>query len=106
MLANKKKNLNLALDFIRCYQKRFLFFSLFLWLAYFLAVNNSANQVFTLDDLNTQIKGLQSEVLISKARATELQSVERITMASQNLNLVQTSNVFYLTGNKDVVALR
>lgn len=106
MFANKKKNLNLVLDFIRCYQKRFLFFSLFLWLAYFLAVNHSANEVFTLDELNTQIKGIQSEVLLAKARATELQSVERITMASQNLNLVQTNNVFYLTGNKDVVAVR
>lgn len=106
MFHNKKKKISLILDFVRCYQKRFLIFSLFLWLSYFLSVNHSANQIFTLDDLNTQIKSIQSEVLINKARATELQSVERISSASQNLNLVKTSNVYYLTANDDVVALR
>ena len=78
----------------------------FMWLVYLVSTNYAANQSFELDALGKNIKTLQQEVLFLNVEASELQSIERIETVSNDLSLVQIKDIYYLTDDREAVALK
>jgi len=87
----------------------FMVFSLVLLLMTMLVSTNYANsQSLERNELGEQIKTAEDELRLFNANVGELQTTERIKQESQRLNLVkiQTENIYYVDGDRDLVALK
>ncbi|MFA6307956.1 MAG: hypothetical protein WCS88_04285 [Patescibacteria group bacterium] len=87
----------------------FMVVSLVLLLMTMLVSTNHANsQSLEINDINQQIRKAEDELRLYNANIGQLQTTERIEQESQRLNLVkiQTQDIFYVDGERDLVALR
>ena len=87
----------------------FMVFSLVLLLMTMLVSTNHANsQSLEINDINQQIRQAEDELRLYNANISQLQTTERIEQESQRLNLVkiQTQDIYYVDGERDLVALR
>lgn len=72
------------------------------------STNYASSQSLERNELSEQIKTAEDELRLFNAYVGELQTIERIEQESQRLNLVkiQTQNIYYLEGDRDLVALK
>jgi hypothetical protein len=87
----------------------FMVVSLVMLLMTMLVSTNYANsQSLERDDLGQQIKIAEDELRLSNTNVSELQTSERVEKESQRLNLVkiQTEDIYYVSGEQDLVALK
>ena len=87
----------------------FMVVSLILLLMTMLVSTNYANsQSLERNELDQQIKIAEDELRLFNINVSELQTTERIEQESQKLDLVkiQTGDIYYVDGDRDLVALR
>ena len=87
----------------------FMVVSLVMLLMTMLVSTNYANsQSLERDDLTEQIKIAEDELRLSNTNVSELQASERVEKESQRLNLVkiQAEDIYYVSGEQDLVALK
>jgi len=107
MLKTKIK-LNNTWQFIKR-GNTFMVFTLVLLLMSMLVSTNYANsQSLERNELEKQIKMAEDDFRLSTAYVSQLQATERIEQESQRLNLVkvQTADIYYLSDDRDLVALK
>ena len=87
----------------------FMVVSLVLLLMTMLASTNYASsQSLERNELDQQIRLAEDELRLFNSNASELQTTERIEQESQRLNLVkiQTQDIYYVDGDRDLFALK
>ena len=69
-------------------------------------VNAGTNQTWSKDKLSNNLDKVEHELLLLNAKASGLQSIERIEMESKKLNLVKIAKIYHLIKKVDKVALK
>lgn len=87
----------------------FMVVSLVLLLMTMLVSTNYANsQSLTRNELSQKVQMAEDDLRLFNAEVSRLQATERLEQESQRLNLVkiQTNDIYYLSGEDDLVALK
>ena len=72
------------------------------------STNYTSSQSLERNEIGQQIRMAEDELRLSNTNVSELQTTERIEQESQRLNLVkiQTQDIYYVEGDRDLVALK